>query len=90
MNVKKTALESVEETLACSAFAEKGETCPEENIEEGLSAAARTAAEEKESILEAVEETLACSAFAESSEQCPKENIEEGISATSHTSAEKK
>jgi hypothetical protein len=71
---KESILESVEETMACTAFAEEAEPCPEENIEEGLSSASHTTAEGKESILGSVEDTLACSAFSDEGEPCP-ENI---------------
>ncbi|MCX5869320.1 MAG: hypothetical protein NTY00_01545 [Deltaproteobacteria bacterium] len=76
MDEKKTSLKKeVEDTLACSAFAEEGEPCPE-NIGEESSATAQTSPEEEESILESVEDTLACSAFADENEPCP-ENIGE-------------
>lgn len=75
MDKKKTALESVEKTLACSAFAEEGEPCPINN-EEGVNTTSQTGTEEQESILEEVEETMACSAFAEEGAPCPKEDIE--------------
>jgi hypothetical protein len=89
MDEKKTSLKkNVEDTMACSAFAEAGEPCPINTGEEANAAAPTT--EEKESILESVEETMACTAFAEEAEPCPEENIEEGLSSASHTTAEGK
>jgi hypothetical protein len=68
---KKTSLtEEIEDTLACSAFAEAGEPCPT-NIEEGVHAAGQKSAAKKGSTLETVKNTLACSAFAEEGEPCP-------------------
>jgi len=75
MDEKKTSLKKeVEDTLACSAFAETGEPCPEENIEEGLNTASQKISEQKKSTLESVKNTMACSAFADEGEPCP-ENI---------------
>ena len=70
MDEKKNALESVEDTMACSAFAEAGEPCPI-NTGKKASTTAPTTAAKDESILDAVEDALACSAFAESGEPCP-------------------
>jgi hypothetical protein len=88
MDKKKNALESVEDTMACSAFAEAGEPCPI-NTGKEASTSTQTTAKEEESILESVEEAMACSAFAEKGEPCPEENIEDGLSSASHSTAEK-
>jgi hypothetical protein len=63
-------LESVENTMACSAFAEEGEPCPIDTGGE-TSGASSTTTGGKESTLESVENTMACSAFAEAGEPCP-------------------
>lgn len=71
MDKKKDSLiKEVEDTLACSAFAEEGEPCPIKTGEES-GAASPAAAGDQESTLEAVENTMACSAFAEEGEPCP-------------------
>ena len=60
---KKSVKEEVEDTMACSAFAEAGEPCPlDEDKKEG---------EKKEDSGLSVEDTMACSAFAEAGEPCP-------------------
>jgi len=59
--------------MACSAFAEKGEPCPEENIEEGLISASHATSKKKESSLESIENTMACSAFTDEGEPCPED-----------------
>jgi hypothetical protein len=60
---KKSAKKEVEDTMACSAFAEAGEPCPlDENDNKD---------EKKEDSGMSVEETMACSAFAEAGEPCP-------------------
>lgn len=70
MEEKKSSLtDKVENTMACSAFAEAGEPCPIDAGDE-TSSAAQTAAKKK-SKLESVEDTMACSAFAEAGEPCP-------------------
>jgi len=60
---KRSALEEVEKTMACSAYAEAGEPCPldEEQIEN----------EKQESCEMSVQDTMACSAFAEAGVSCP-------------------
>lgn len=64
---KKDAMKKVEDTMACSAFAEAGEPCP---IDPGAAGA-----KEKEKVtLEKVEKDFACSAFAEAGEPCPINN----------------
>ena len=64
MDEKKTSLsKEVEDTMACSAFAEAGEPCPiDEDKNEG---------EKKEATKVDVGGTMACSAFAEAGEPCP-------------------
>ena len=60
---KKSVIEDVEDTMACSAFAEAGEPCPiDEDKKEG--------AEKKDTGM-SVQDTMACSAFAEAGEPCP-------------------
>ena len=58
-------IKSVQDTLACSAFAEAGEPCPigdpkEHSPEEKTATPGKT-----------FEQTMACSAFAEAGEPCP-------------------
>lgn len=75
MDEKKTSLKKeVEDTLACSAFAEAGEPCPI-NTGEAAKTASHATSKKKESTLESVEKTMACSAFTDEGEPCP-ENIE--------------
>ena len=59
---KSTLSKEVEDTMACSAFAEAGEPCP-------IGANEKEAGEKKPS--ETIQETMACSAFAEAGEPCP-------------------
>lgn len=74
MDEKKTSLKKdVEDTMACSAFAEAGEPCPIDTGE-ATKAAAQATSKKKESTLESVEKTMACSAFTDEGEPCP-ENI---------------
>ena len=74
MDEKKTSLKkNVEDTMACSAFAEAGEPCPIKSGKEANSSAQATS-KKKESALESVEKTMACSAFTDEGEPCP-ENI---------------
>ena len=67
MDKKKTSLsKDVEDTMACSAFAEAGEPCPiheEKKVEEPP--------EGEKSASESIGDTMACSAFAEAGEPCP-------------------
>ncbi|HSH12399.1 MAG TPA: hypothetical protein VLA15_01570 [Desulfurivibrionaceae bacterium] len=66
---KKSLKKELEETLACSAFAEAGEPCP---IGAGKKVAGKVkTAGKKGGVLKSVEETLACSAFAEAGIPCP-------------------
>jgi hypothetical protein len=76
---KKSVIEDVEDTMACSAFAEAGEPCP---IDMACSAFAeagepcpidedkKEGAEKKDTGM-SVQDTMACSAFAEAGEPCP-------------------
>ena len=67
MEKKKTSLsKDVEDTMACSAFAEAGEPCP---IHEEKKTDAPTEGEKIAS--ESIGDTMACSAFAEAGEPCP-------------------
>lgn len=86
MDEKKTALKSVEDTMACSAFAEAGEPCPI-NTGKGSGDASPAAPGKKESLSESVENTMACSAFAEAGEPCPIDTGKK--STTAQTAAAK-
>lgn len=62
---KKAGLtEKIEDTMACTAFAEEGEPCPIQTGE-------KPEAGEKTAAHDSVETTMACSAFAEAGEPCP-------------------
>jgi len=68
MDKKKTSLsKDVEDTMACSAFAEAGEPCP---VDEETKTD-RPPEEDLKSAHKTVEETMACTAFAEAGEPCP-------------------
>ena len=68
---KKTTTEEIENTLACSAFAEEGVPCPLcSEKEEGALAKDAPPSEEK-STLDAVEKDFACTAFYDQNEECP-------------------
>ena len=70
MTEKKTNLaKEVEDTMACSAYAEAGEPCPIDD--EKKKDQAETPAGEKKSTLKSVGDTMACSAYAEAGEPCP-------------------
>ena len=60
---KKSAKEKVQDTLACTAFAEAGEPCP--------IATDKKVGENKAETKVDVKNTMACSAFAEAGEPCP-------------------
>jgi hypothetical protein len=60
---KKSITDEVENTMACSAFAEADEPCP-------LDTDATQSSKKKEASM-SVEDTMACSAFAEADEPCP-------------------
>ena len=60
---KDTLAKEVEDTMACSAFAEAGEPCPIDTD--------KKVSEKKEETKVSVEGTMACSAFAEAGEPCP-------------------
>jgi len=79
MSEKKTHFgKEVEDTMACSAFAEAGEPCPidSEKKKDEAGATAETPAEAKKSSFESVADTMACSAFAEAGEPCPIDDDE--------------
>ena len=60
---KKTVQEEVQDTMACSAFAEAGEPCPiDKDQKEG---------EKEKDAGMSVKDTMACTAFAEAGEECP-------------------
>ena len=63
----------IEETMACTAYAEAGEPCPI-GVDEEIAEERETAVKQKEakkSIRDVVEETMACTAYAEFGEPCP-------------------
>lgn len=62
---KKSVKKEVEDTLACSAFAEAGVPCP---IGKGKKVVGKA---KKSGALKSVEDTLACTAFAEAGVPCP-------------------
>lgn len=72
MEKKKTSVKKkVEDTLACSAFAEAGVPCP---IGGGKKVAGKAkTAVKKGGALKSVEDTLACCGFAEEGVPCPIE-----------------
>lgn len=71
-DAKKDPLKEVEDTMACSAFAEAGEPCPiGTKGETGGSAAGKGM--EKTS-LESVEKDFACTAFHDENMACPINN----------------
>jgi hypothetical protein len=71
MEEKETTLtKEVEDTMACSAFAESGEPCPIDTGKKGGG--------EKEDTKVSVEGTMACSAFAEAGEPCPIDTDKKG------------
>lgn len=61
---KKSVKKEIEDTLACSAFAEAGEPCP-------IGAGKKGGKAQKSGALKSVEDTMACSAFAEVGVPCP-------------------
>jgi hypothetical protein len=65
---KKSVKDEVEDTMACTAFAEAGEPCP---VDEG-----KDEGEKKEGEGMSVEDTMACTAFAEAGEPCPLDKSE--------------
>jgi hypothetical protein len=66
---KKSTAQEVEDTMACSAFAEVGEPCPLDKEEpEG---------EKKKDSGMSAEDTMACTAFAEAGEPCPIDKDDE-------------
>ena len=76
MDEKKTKLtEEIEDTLACSAFAEAGEPCPIGSKDDN--ATSEPSEKEKKSTSESIEDTMACSAFAEAGEPCPIDSEKE-------------
>jgi hypothetical protein len=59
---KKSVKEEVQDTMACTAFAEAGEPCPLDKEKEG---------EKNKDAGMSVQDTMACTAFAEAGEPCP-------------------
>ena len=72
MDKKKTSLsKDVEDTMACSAFAEAGEPCPSDEEKK------TDAPEETKSTSKSIGDTMACTAFAEAGEPCPIDEEEQ-------------
>lgn len=69
---KETLHKAIEETLACSAFAEAGEPCPLGKEKASAAGPESSPAEGREkSALQSVEDDLACTAFYDENEECP-------------------
>jgi len=73
MDEKKTKVtKKIEDTMACSAFAEAGEPCPiDEEEKDERSTTHKPSKGEKKTAAQSIEDTMACSAFAEAGEPCP-------------------
>ena len=71
--------QEVEDTMACSAFAEANEPCPIDNTAqaEKTPKAAKFSDEKNKSTLDVIEDTMACTAYAEAEEPCPIGSDEE-------------
>ena len=71
--------QEVEDTMACSAFAEANEPCPIDNTaqEEKSKKASKLSDEKDKSALDVIEDTMACTAYAEAEEPCPIGSDEE-------------
>lgn len=63
----KNTLKEVEDTMACSAFAEAGEPCP---IDTG-GGTAKAVAGKDQATLKSVEKDFACTAFHDQNISCP-------------------
>lgn len=95
---KDKVKKDVEDTLACTAFAEAGEPCPIGSEEQAVGATPTetTQAQEeknkhKKSVMGVVEDDFACTAFAESGEPCPIGGEEQAAdSTTTETTQAKK
>lgn len=69
---KKETLKKVEDSMACTAFAEEGEPCP---IDTGAGASESAAGKGKEkTTLASVEKDFACTAFHDQNLKCPINN----------------
>lgn len=69
---KKDTLKEMENSMACTAFAEEGEPCPiDTGAGEGASAADKG---KKKTTLESVEKDFACTAFHDQNMNCPINN----------------
>jgi hypothetical protein len=60
---------SIEDTMACSAFAEAGEPCPIDPAPKTDAPESPEGGEKATSM--SIKDTMACSAFAEAGEPCP-------------------
>lgn len=66
---KKTVTQEIENTMACSAFAEAGEPCP---LDSGESPRVAKVPPEGDCLKgDSIEDTFACTAFHEQNEECP-------------------
>ncbi|MFZ5774359.1 MAG: hypothetical protein ACOY3Z_02590 [Thermodesulfobacteriota bacterium] len=63
-----STIQDVEDSLACTAFAEEGIVCPLGTDQASVAAAPSP---EGDNALQEVEDTLTCAAFAEEGEECP-------------------
>ena len=70
---KVTLKKEVEDTMACSAYAEAGEPCPIGGKEKEKAVQPETAEHKKmkKSVLEKVADDFACTAFHDHDENCP-------------------
>lgn len=69
MATVKHPIDSIEKTIACSAFAEADEACPFDLAGEEHSRVEAKAP--RKSILVTMEEDMTCCTFAEAGENCP-------------------
>lgn len=68
---KCTTTEEIENTLACSAFAEEGVPCPLGGEKKEGTGAKDSPPAGKKSMLHSVEDAFACTAFHDQNEECP-------------------
>lgn len=75
---KDKVIKNVEDTLACTAFAEAGEPCPISSDKQAAGTTTTETTETKEkgkkhkkSVFGAIGEDFACTAFHDQNEECP-------------------
>jgi len=74
MTTEKTTLaQEIEDSMACSAYAEAGEPCPigTAGKKDDTGAAAGKTVKVRKSFSRSIEDTMACTAYAEAGEPCP-------------------